>query len=121
MSVAQLPRIVLYRYGRALDVDIALAATFWSRLRGLACTSRFPCFGLLIVPCGSIHMLGMRYPIEAVFVSSAFHVLKIARNVRPWVGMAFCAQAHAVLEWQLDSAEKFGIGVGDTLKWELAK
>jgi uncharacterized membrane protein (UPF0127 family) len=116
---ASLSRIKLRCHGETIDANVALASTFWSRLRGLAWTPRIPRrFGLLIVPCSSIHMLGMRYPIEAVFVSRDFQVLKIFRNIRPWIGLCFCFQAHAVLEWLPGSADDFGIHVGDILQWE---
>jgi uncharacterized membrane protein (UPF0127 family) len=116
---ASLPRVRLRCRGKTIDASIALASTFWSRFRGLAGTPRIPQrSGLLIVPCGSIHMLGMRYPIEAVFVSRDSQVLRISRNIRPWVGLCFCFQAHAVLEWLPGNADDFGIHVGDILQWE---
>jgi uncharacterized membrane protein (UPF0127 family) len=117
---ASLPHVRLRCCGKTIDASIALASTFWSRFRGLAWTPRIPQrAGLLIVPCGSIHMLGMRYPIEAVFVSRDFQVLRIFRNIRPWIGLCFCLQAYAALEWLPGSADDFGIHAGDILQWEL--
>jgi uncharacterized membrane protein (UPF0127 family) len=122
MNLARLPRVTLRHRKKPIDADVALAATFWSRLSGLAGTPRLSRrSGLLIAPCNSIHMLGMRYPIEAVFVARNFRVLKISRNIRPWIGFCFCLQAHTVLEWLPGSADDFGIGVGDTLQWTLAR
>ncbi|GHU11096.1 hypothetical protein FACS1894185_3760 [Betaproteobacteria bacterium] len=115
------PRVTLQHCGKLVDAQIALASTFWSRFRGLVCTPRLSrASGLLIAPCNSIHMLGMRYPIEAIFVAKDFQVLKICRNVRPWVDVCCCFQARAVLEWLPGGAEDFGIRVGDLLRWEVA-
>jgi uncharacterized membrane protein (UPF0127 family) len=120
MSFETLPRVTLQHHGKPVDAQIALASTFWSRFRGLVCMPRLSRrSGLLIEPCGSIHMLGMRYPIEAVFVSKDFQVLKIFRNIRPWIDLCFCVQARAVLEWLPGSADDFGIRVGDILRWEI--
>ena len=40
--------------------------------------------GLLIRPCGSIHMWFMRFTIDAAFLDREMRVLKIRRNLPPW-------------------------------------
>ena len=121
MLPRHLPRIELFHDDRRLSGEIALAASFTSRLRGLALTGALgEEMGLLIVPCSSIHMLGMRYGIEAVFISSEGRVLKIIPYLLPWLGLGFCWGAKAVLEWRLGSAVVHGIKVGDTLTWRIA-
>jgi uncharacterized membrane protein (UPF0127 family) len=40
--------------------------------------------GLLIVPGGSIHTMGMRCKIDVVFLSRQMRVLGLAPNVAPW-------------------------------------
>lgn len=45
--------------------------------------------GLDIRPCGSIHMMFMFFPIDAVFYDRDFRVTKVARRVPPWIGLAF--------------------------------
>jgi uncharacterized membrane protein (UPF0127 family) len=39
--------------------------------------------GLLIAPCGSLHTMGMRVPLDAVFLDEALRVTKVARSVQP--------------------------------------
>ena len=115
-----LPRVTLHHHDKPVAAHIALAATFWSRFLGLSGTPRLlQRAGLLIFPCNSIHMLGMRYAIEAVFISKEGQVLKISRTLRPWIGLCSCPRAQLTLEWQPGNAEAFGIRVGDILRWEI--
>jgi uncharacterized membrane protein (UPF0127 family) len=114
----RLPRIALSLDGEPLYVDIALARTAWSRLRGLAFTSVLPPdAGMMLIPCGGIHMLGMRYPLEAVFLSAGHRVLRIDDALHPWRDFAFCPHSRAVLEWAPGSARRFGIRPGTSLRW----
>ena len=120
MSLDKLPRVRISCRGRALDTDISLASTFWSRLKGLAWAAPPPGkWGLLISPCSSIHMVGMYYPLEIVFISKENTVLKICENIRPWSGFCFCSRAQFALEWLPGSAASYGIHVGDTLDLEI--
>lgn len=78
----------------SLDCPIAQDArdanTWWTRFRGLMLASRLQDGeGLRIEPCASIHMMFMRFPIDAVFYDGEGRVTKVARNVRPWTGIAF--------------------------------
>lgn len=45
--------------------------------------------GLVIEPCSSIHMMFMRFPIDAIFFDRDHTVTRVARSVRPWRGFAF--------------------------------
>lgn len=61
----------------------------WTRFRGLMLRkSLAEGEGLVIEPCSSIHMMFMRFPIDAVFFDRDRKVTKVARNVRPWIGLA---------------------------------
>ena len=61
--------------------------------------------GLNIMPCNSIHMMFMRFPIDAVFYNQERTVTRVARNLRPWVGLAFGGRgAKGVIELPAGSA-----------------
>ena len=48
---------------------LAVADTFWKRLRGLLGTREWPeGNALLISPCNSVHMFGMKYCLDVLFV-----------------------------------------------------
>lgn len=88
MSVRLKPRAVamdLMTAQGALLANVRIASTFCSRLVGLlARHSLAPAEGLLLVPGGNVHTLGMRFPIDIVFVDAHFVVLKVATAVRPY-------------------------------------
>lgn len=74
--------------GRALAAEARVARRFLDRLLGLMFRPRLrPGEGLVIVPCASIHMVGMRFSIDAVFFDGDGKVTKVARRVRPWIGV----------------------------------
>lgn len=68
------------------DTQIAtrLANHFFSRLRGLLCTKPLAeAEALLIMPCNSIHTLGMPYAIDVVFLSPDFQIVHIVTHCQP--------------------------------------
>lgn len=76
--------------GTTLAKDVREARGFIARGLGLMFRSAVPGGGgLAIRPCSSIHMFFMRFSIDAVFFDKELRVTKVARRVRPWVGIAF--------------------------------
>ena len=62
-----------------------IANCFASRLIGLlAHRSLGTTQGLLLLPGGSIHTVGMRFAIDAVFLDAQLGVLKVAAGVKPF-------------------------------------
>ena len=69
---------------RIIDIRIAVASSFVARLVGLLAHKKLETnSGLLLVPCGSIHTVGMRFPIDVVFLDHAGRVLGWADSVPP--------------------------------------
>ena len=68
--------------------------------------------GLLIRPAGSIHMLFMRFPIDAVFLDRELRVLKVVRELRSW-RLASARGAKVVVELPAGSA---AVEPGDRLE-----
>jgi uncharacterized protein len=54
--------------------------------------------GLLLEPCSSIHTLGMRFPIDVLFLDAEGAVLRALRDVAPWRVPAPVRGARMVLE-----------------------
>ncbi len=53
--------------------------------------------GMLFENCKSIHMFGMKIPLDIVFLAQDGEVLKYVKNLKPW-GIAFCFKASMTLE-----------------------
>lgn len=71
--------------GRCIARRVYMAHSFQSRCLGLLSRSAIPKEeGLLLVPGGTIHTLGMRFPIDVVFLNRQMRILGLAEHVRPW-------------------------------------
>lgn len=71
--------------GRCIARHVQLACSFQSRCLGLLSRSIMPKEeGLLLIPGGSIHTLGMRFPIDVIFLNRQMRILGLAEGVRPW-------------------------------------
>jgi uncharacterized membrane protein (UPF0127 family) len=91
---------------------VRIADTFMSRGLGLLVGAPLdPTEGLLISPCSSIHTLGMRYPIDVVFVDREARVMRVCADVGRG-RMRFARGAHAVLELRAGVAAEHGLAPG---------
>lgn len=71
--------------GRCVAPHVQLACSFRSRCMGLLRQTNMPEHGgVLLVPGGSIHTLGMRFSIDVIFLSKQMRVLGLAERVPPW-------------------------------------
>ncbi|UNC92269.1 DUF192 domain-containing protein [Candidatus Contubernalis alkaliaceticus] len=61
-----------------------VADSFFPRLKGLLGKKCLPPQGgLVIIPCSSVHCMGMKFPIDVLYVSLEHKVLKVVENLRP--------------------------------------
>lgn len=75
------------------------ADTYWTRLRGLLGTGRLgPGEGLWIMPSRQVHMFGMRYALDLVFLDDGGRVLRLVPALPPNRISPRVAGAHSVLE-----------------------
>jgi uncharacterized membrane protein (UPF0127 family) len=104
--------------GDIVASQLEYATNLWTRFRGLMLRRSLPHGGgLFISHCSSIHMMFMRFPIDAVFVDDAGNVTNVSRGVRPWIGMAFGGRgAKAVIELPVGAAAH--VDVGDRIAFE---
>jgi hypothetical protein len=81
-----------------LGFTVPVATTRRARLLGLAFLDREHLGeGLLIPRCRSVHTLGMRFPLDLVFLDLRGVVVELRREVVPG-RLARCSAAAAVLE-----------------------
>jgi uncharacterized membrane protein (UPF0127 family) len=81
-----------------LGQEIPVAERWPSRLLGLALLTREGAGpGLLIPRCRSVHTLGLRFPLDLLFIDGEARVIEIRRNV-PAGRVVRCQAADSVLE-----------------------
>lgn len=73
--------------------------------------------GLWIVPCEGVHTIGMKFPIDVVFLNKKRKVLKVRREMGKWK-MAVCLRGHSVLELPAGTCDLAKTAVGDQLEFE---
>ena len=97
-------------------LNVSVAETFFARLKGLLGKSGLnPGEGLLITPCSGIHTIGMRFPIDVVFLDANQAVAGVAENVKPMAFRNGPKATKAVLELAAGGIRQLGISVGETL------
>lgn len=99
---------------------IKVADSFVKRFRGLMLSHELnENEGMLIKPCNSIHMMFMRYPIDAVFLDSENKVKAVYENLKPWIGITkMHSDVKSVLELKSGRANQTGIINGNILTIE---
>lgn len=73
--------------------------------------------GLWIVPCESVHTIGMQFPIDLIYLDRALKVKKVVHNVPRWRFSA-CLSAHSVLELAAGSVLPTQTIPGDQLRFQ---
>ncbi len=114
---------------RNLDRDAALAerletaGSLWAKFMGLMGRPSLAAGdGLWLPASNGIHMMFMRFPIDAVFVSRADadgvrRVRSVHRRLRTWIGMVpLVLGADGVLELPAGTIDATGTAVGDRVE-----
>jgi uncharacterized protein len=103
--------------GTTVAERVRVASSSIDRSVGLLRTSEVtPGEGLWIERSPSIHMFFMRYAIDAVFVSKAGRVTKVAANLKPWRVVWWAPGARDCLELRAGAAALSGTRPGDELR-----
>ena len=114
----RLLRVVNTRDHRELGSRVLLADGWLTRLRGmLARPAPIPGEGLLLSPCRSIHMYGMRYPLDVAFLDARGGVVASYPSLRPGARTRWHRHAAHALELPAGTLESSGTRVGDVLVW----
>lgn len=102
-----------------LATSLAVADNHWSRLCGLIGKSPQDFCegaGLWIVPCRGVHTLGMRFPIDVVYLTRENVVLHLEESLPPWRFAPVRLQAASVLELPAKTLRVTGTTIGDELE-----
>jgi uncharacterized membrane protein (UPF0127 family) len=109
--------IVNHSRGTAIADHVEIAASFWSRGKGLiGRRSLPPGYGLVIRPCGSIHMFFMSMPLDVLHLDKDGRVVKILHGIKPWRLGPFVPKSRWVVELPAGTAQRTGTQVGDVIE-----
>ena len=99
--------------GVIIAEELRLAHTHWTRLKGLLGTRTLDhSCGLWLKPCNQVHMFGMRYAIDVVFLDDAGHTLRLIHGLKPWRISPRVRRATGVLELPAGTITRSGLQVG---------
>lgn len=92
---------------------LRLASTFWERFAGLQLLAEFPADeALLIVPCHSVHTIGLRFPIDVAFLNEYGKVIRTVRRLPPFRFVWPVSGARFVIEF---ASGAMPIATGDAI------
>jgi uncharacterized membrane protein (UPF0127 family) len=110
-----------------------VADTTWSRLVGLLNRQSLEAGeGLWIIPTAAVHTMGMRFPIDALFLSEmrddragekprrVCRVRRVYRELPPWRLTRYVWGSKSVLELPAGVVAATGTEVGDELEFQRA-
>jgi uncharacterized protein len=111
-------RVVQADSGVLVASRVAVADSFRDRLRGLL--ARPPVQegeGMLLLECGSVHTIGMGYPIDVAFLDAEGRVVSSIAGLGPWrLGLGGPEAVHA-LELPTGCLGETGTVPGVRLTW----
>jgi len=117
-------RVVRIRNGRSgavLGHTVQLADRWWQRAVGLLGQAVFPKgSGLLLVPCASVHTLGMRFPLDVAFLDERGCVVGKEYDLGPGRFAVGGKNARATLELPVGTLAASDTRDGDPLIFEEA-
>ncbi len=96
-------------------LDLSIADHFFSRLVGLLTKPALSeSQALWIIPCNSIHTIGMNYHLDVVFLNAQKEIIQITENLAPF-RMKKHAQSISVIEFKSGFIQAHKITVGSQL------
>ena len=108
--------IINQRNGNIVSLQTRIANTWIKRLVGLLPEKKLTAGdGLWIQPCNSIHTIGMRFPIDVVFLDENHRIKKLGKSIKPYRFCSSLKGTKSVLELPVGSILSAGLQRGDKL------
>jgi uncharacterized membrane protein (UPF0127 family) len=99
-----------------LSIRVTVADTPLSRLRGLLGKVRLRSDeALWVVPSRGIHTIGLRFPIDVVYLDADMRVIYLVENLQPLSVGAFRLRSASVLQLPARNIYESGTQIGDQL------
>ena len=111
-------RVVNRTRGTELGRSIRLADSLLGRLRGFLFRSRpVAGEGLLLSPCQAVHMMGVTFPLDVIFIDDAGRIVALYPGLKPMRRTRIHGMASHALELPEGTIERSGTEIGDSLLW----
>ena len=105
-----------------LATKVKKADNFLTRLVGLLKRRNLgPEEALWLVPSKGIHTIGMKFPVDVIFLDRAKKVLNLIPNLAPYRATSFYLWAHSVVELPDGMIKKSRTEVGDQMDVSLVE
>lgn len=105
-----------------LATKVRKADNFLTRLVGLLKRTHLgPEEALWLMPSKGIHTIGMKFPIDVVFLNKEFYVLGLISGMHPYRVSGVHMRGYSVIELPNGTIRKSGTEIGDQLEISLAE
>ena len=102
--------------GNVIATRVEIASTFIQRAFGLLAREFIRRDeGMWFQRCSAIHTLGMRVPIDIIFVDASGCVVRLCPDVKQWRPAIVCLQAAGVIQLGSGALREIDIMPGDRL------
>jgi len=106
------------RRNSSVELRAFVPRPFMHRFRGLAGQEFMPEGSAVVFDrCNAVHTMGMRFPIDVVFLDSLGRVVRVVSELQPR-RLCGCLRGKRVVELPAGTAEQFGIGCGSRIDWD---
>src|SRR5262245_9803699 len=105
--------------GTSIAEHVRIASTHWSRMRGLIGASQFNFragHALWIIPCHGVHTLGMRFPLDLIYMDHFGVAVTVQTQLKPWRLASIQLRAASVLELPVGTIQRTNTAVGDQIE-----
>lgn len=104
-----------------LGSRVRLLDNWWKRLKGfLGSPAPEPGEGVILTPCTAVHMYGMRYPLDVVFLDDRGVVVALYPELSPGSRTRVESRASHALELPSGAIATSGTELGDRVSWKPA-
>jgi uncharacterized membrane protein (UPF0127 family) len=105
------------RSGKYIASNVIEAATIFMRMKGLLGRDSLPPGeALWLRPCKSVHTIGMKFPIDILFLGRDNRVVGVEENIPPNRFSAFVYKAAGALELPAGAISESGTRAGDIIE-----
>ena len=119
MAEPKTRRVINCDTGAVLAERAELASSFLARFVGLMGRPGLrPGGGLVIIPCNSVHMFFMRFPLDILHLDKEGRVLRALPDLKPWSVGPIVRGSHAVVELPAGTIAATGTRAGHRIELE---